>query len=336
MTGSAPQSLPRNAFDVDVPREALGGDASIVETVDLGHRFGRTWALRDIDLAVPEGSLYALLGPNGAGKTTLLKALMGLIRPTMGQALLRGRPIHALPMDARSRIGYVAEGQDLPGWMTLSVLVSYLAPLYPTWDKSLARHLAERFRLPMDRRIRGMSRGQKMKVALLAALAPRPEILIMDEPFTGMDALVKDELVYGLLELAQTGDWTVLVCSHDIGELEPLADWVGFLDRGRLILSEPLDVLRKRFHVVDAGLRAGALTEMNGFPPTWLSPRRAGTRVSFVTCDHGTPHWERDVRLHLGGLERIETRPATLREVFVALAAEGMGGRDWDEQGGLE
>jgi ABC-2 type transport system ATP-binding protein len=307
----------------------------VVQTHRLSHRFGRTWALKDVDLEIDEGSLYALLGPNGAGKTTLLKILMGLLHPTSGEAQLRGRPIGSLSTRERARIAYVAEGQELPGWMTLRQLTAYLAPMYERWDAGLARHLEGRFRLPTDRRIHRLSRGEQMKTALLAALAARPEILIMDEPFTGMDALVKDEIVYGLLELAQSGDWTVLLCSHDIGELENLADWIGFLDRGRLILSEPLEVLRGRFRRVEVTLGSGALAEMNGMPPTWLSPQRAGNRVSFVTCDHGVAGWEDDVRVNLPGAGRVEVCGASLREVFVALAAEGMGGRDWESKGGL-
>ncbi len=310
-------------------------DVPVIQTHGLSHRYGRTWALHDVDLEIPRGSLYALLGPNGAGKTTLLKVLMGLVRPTSGEALLTGKPIRSLTTDQRARIGYVAEGQVLPGWMTVSRLLKYLAPLYPTWDAALADHLRDRFRLPLDQKIRRMSRGERMKVALLASLAPRPDILIMDEPFTGMDALVKDELIYGLLELAQGGDWTVLLCSHDIGELETLADWVGFLDRGRLILSEPLDVLRDRFRRVEASLGPGSLTELNGLPPTWLAPQRSGNRLTFVTCDHGVESWEREVRASLPGVARLETQPASLREIFVALASEGMGGRDWAREGGL-
>lgn len=310
-------------------------EVPVIQTTRLSHRYGKTWALRNVNLEIPRGSMYALLGPNGAGKTTLLKILMGLLRPSSGDALLTGHPIRSLTSAQRSRISYVAEGQSLPGWMTVSRLIGYLAPLYPTWDAALADHLQGRFRLTGDRKIRRLSKGERMKVALLVALAPRPDILIMDEPFTGMDALVKDELIYGLLELAQSGDWTVLLCSHDIGELENLADWVGFLDRGRLILSEPIDILKGRFRRVEAGLGPGALTELNGLPPTWLSPQRAGNRVTFVTCDHGVDGWEADIRANMPGIDRIKTEPASLREIFVALAAEGMGGRDWAREGGL-
>ncbi|MGD8321778.1 MAG: ABC transporter ATP-binding protein [Gemmatimonadota bacterium] len=162
-----------------------------IEARGLTHRYGGTPALRNVDLDVGEGSLYALLGPNGAGKTTLLKILLGLLRPTRGEVTVFGKDVRRLRPRDRARVGYVAEGQRLPGWMTLEALLRYLAPLYPTWDQALASELQRRFRLHADRKLRTMSRGERMKSALLCALAPRPRLLVMDEPFTGMDALVR-------------------------------------------------------------------------------------------------------------------------------------------------
>lgn len=318
----------------DARREEALKPAAI-QAEGISHRYGRVQSLDQVSFQVPRGAFYALLGPNGAGKTTLLKILLGLLRPRSGTVRVDGVPVSKLKAEHRQRVGYVAEGQDLPKWMTLRRLERYLAPLYPRWDKGLADQLRERFRLPLDRKIRRMSRGEQMKVALLTSLAPRPSVLILDEPFTGMDALVKDELVNGLLELAQGSDWTVLLCSHDIGELEMLADWVGFLDRGRLILSEPLELFRDRFRRVEVSLSPGSLTEITGLPVTWMSPRRSGNRITFITCDHGAPGWESDVRVRLPGTMRLDARPASLREAFVALAAEGMGGRDWEAEGGL-
>ena len=310
-------------------------EEAAIRTQALTHRYGRNEVLRDVELNVPKGSLYALLGPNGAGKSTLMRILLGLLPPTSGNAWVRGRASTTLRPEDRRWLAYVAEGQELPGWMTVSQLERFLAPLYPDWDPRLADRLRHMFRLPKNRKIKHLSRGERMKAALLAALAPRPEILVMDEPFTGMDALVKDELVRGLLELAQEQAWTVFMCSHDIGELEMLADWVGFLDRGRLIVSEPADVLRDRFRRVEVIMESGPQLELAALPPTWLAPRQAGHRVEFLTCDHGANDWEREVRGHLLGSRSIEVRPTSLRDVFVALAGEGLGGRDWDKEGGL-
>ena len=279
----------------------------VIETVGLTHRYGGHTALQDVDLVIPEGSLYALMGPNGAGKTTLLKILLGLLQPTEGAVRLLGKPSRRLTLAERASIGYVAEGQQLPDWMTLEQLERHLAPLYATWDQSLAAELRRSFRrlaaelrrsfrLPSNQRIKRFSRGERMKVALLCALAPRPRLLIMDEPFSGMDAMVKDELVHGLLEFSAGEGWSVLLCSHDIGEVELLADAVGFLDRGRLILSEPMEVLQDRFRWVEVMMNGGPMLNPEELPPDWLSVGRSGRRARFVVSDHGTPTWERDVK----------------------------------------
>lgn len=293
---------------------------AVVEARGLTHRYGEVSALRDVDLRVPEGALYALLGPNGAGKTTLLQILLGLRRPTAGRVSLLGKDLSQLTIRDRAAIAYVAEGQPLPGWMTLARLEAYLAPLYPAWDHALADDLRRRFRLDPRRKIRTLSRGERMKAALLCALAPRPKLLLLDEPFTGMDALVKDELVRGLLESAGAEGWTVLVCSHDIGEMEALADWVGFLDGGRLRLSEPMEVLRDRFRRVEVVSRDGAGPLPARLPAEWLSVERSGPRVSFFLSDAGEGTDVADLRRWFPEPARIDVRAASLREIFVALA----------------
>ena len=176
---------------------------------------------------MPEGALYALLGPNGSGKTTLLQLLMGLRRPSAGRVSIMGVDSAALTLRDRSTIGYIAESQALPKWMRLEQLEAYLAPLYATWDAALARDLRTRFDLDPQKTIGTLSRGQQMKVALLCALAPRPKLLLMDEPFTGMDALVKDDLVRGLLESSGSEGWTVLL-SHTTSASSNCSPTVGF------------------------------------------------------------------------------------------------------------
>ncbi|MEO5814426.1 MAG: ABC transporter ATP-binding protein [Gemmatimonadaceae bacterium] len=219
----------------------------IVELRNVSYSYGATNALSDIDLTIPDGTLCALLGRNGSGKTTLLQILMGLRRPGTGSARIFGKDVSNLAFEDRASIGYIAEGQPLPRWMRVKQVIDYLAPLYPAWDPALAATLLERFELDPARKIKTLSRGEQMKAALLCALAPRPKLLIMDEPFTGMDAIVKDDLVRGLLESSGSEGWTVIVCSHDIGELELLADSVAILDRGRLVLSETMDTVRERY-----------------------------------------------------------------------------------------
>jgi ABC-2 type transport system ATP-binding protein len=239
---------------------------------------------------------------------------------------LLGQDVSSLAREQRTRIAYVAEGQVLPGWMRLSELESYLAPLYPTWDRTLARELRDRFALDPARRIGTLSRGERMKAALLCALAPRPKLLLMDEPFTGMDAVVKDDLVRGLLESAGSGGWTMLISSHDLGELELLADWVGMLERGRMLLTEPMEQLRERFKRVTLVASELGAPLVPTTDDTWLAAERAGRRLSFVT-----PNGSGDYAARLRGrqgVEQVEIRDASLREIFVALARRASSHRD--------
>src|SRR5262249_42620083 len=158
------------------------------------------------------------------------------------------------------------------------------------------------------------------KAALLCALAPRPKLLLMDEPFTGMDALVKDELVRGLLESAGNEGWSVLLCSHDIGELELLADWVGFLANGRMTMSQSMDVLRERFKHVEV-VTDGVDTLDRADDAGWLSLERSGNRLTFVTSG-ATAGFEAELRSHFSTAAHLDVRAATLREVFIALARQ--------------
>jgi ABC-2 type transport system ATP-binding protein len=176
----------------------------------------------------------------------------------------------------------------------------------------------ERFGLDPRRRIGALSRGEHMKAALLCALAPRPRLLIMDEPFTGMDLVVKDDLVRGLLASASSEGWTVVMASHDIGELELLADWVGLLTRGRLDMSEPMDQLTNRFKRVSVLLEDVA----DGAPrpeDEWLAPAHAQRRLSFFMANAGPDH-EAILRARFPHAALIEVRSATLSEIFLALA----------------
>ncbi|MEO6528123.1 MAG: ABC transporter ATP-binding protein [Gemmatimonadaceae bacterium] len=293
---------------------------AVIEVSHLSYRYGRVDALRDVAFSVPEGALFALLGPNGSGKTTLLQILTGLRRARAGRVRVLGTDSVSLTIHQRQRISYIAEGQRLPGWMRLEQLEAYLRPLYPTWDEALASSLRDRFGLDRARKIRAMSRGEQMKAALLCALASRPKLLLMDEPFTGMDAMVKDDLVRGLLDCAGSEGWSVLLCSHDIGELELLADWVAFLDRGEMRLSASLDDVRARFKRVEVTLEGPAVDVSPRAGDEWLAVQQAGNRVSFVLDHRDDVPPEITLRGSFPRATRLDVRDATLRELFVALA----------------
>src|SRR5436305_9308590 len=174
---------------------------NIIETIGLTRRFGRMDAVHELNLVVPTGSVFALLGPNGAGKTTTLKVLMNLLEPTAGSARVLGVDSRKLGEKERAQIGYVSENQQMPLWMTVQQLLDYCRPFYPTWDRQLEKNLLAQFDLPPERKLSALSRGMAMKASLLSSLAYRPKLLVLDEPFSGLDAVVRDEFIRGLLEV---------------------------------------------------------------------------------------------------------------------------------------
>ena len=288
---------------------------NIIETHNLTRRYGRMEAVHDLNLAVPQGSVFALLGANGAGKTTTLKVLMNLLPPTAGSAQVLGVDSRKLGEREFAQIGYVSENQQLPGWMTVRQFLDYCRPFYPTWDRELEANLLKQFALPETRKLSQLSRGMSMKAALLSSLAYRPKLLVLDEPFSGLDALVRDEFIRGVLEVSAQGEWTVLVSSHDIQEVERLADHVALLDAGRLRLSETPDTLQRRFRRVEiTNAPASASTA-----PGWLEWERAGALTRFIETNYAGDSTERVWQERFSGAA-VNAQPMTLREIFMVLA----------------
>jgi ABC-2 type transport system ATP-binding protein len=294
---------------------------NIIETHNLTRRFGRTEAVNGLDLAVKEGTVCALLGPNGAGKSTTIKLLMNLLAPTAGNASVFGVDSRRLGPKEFARIGYVSENQKLPVWMTVRQLLDYCRPFYPSWDRTLERQLLGLFALPEDRKLGDLSRGMLMKASLLSSLAYRPRLLVLDEPFSGLDPLARDELVKGIIEVSAAGDWTVLVSSHDIEEVERMTDHVALLNAGRLRLSEPTSALQARFRRIDLDFPSGAPSggREGPFPPAWLEFERSGQRVSFVDSAFDSAGTGRAC-LELFPGAAVIPRPMALREIFLTLA----------------
>jgi ABC-2 type transport system ATP-binding protein len=289
-----------------------------IETHDLTRRFGRTEAVHGLTLQVPAGSVFALLGPNGAGKTTTLKLLMNLLRPTRGHATVLGTDTRRLEARHFERIAYVSENQRLPDWMTPRQLFDYCRPLYPTWDDELQRRLESDLALASNARLRTLSRGTRMKASLLASLAYRPELIVLDEPFTGLDPVVRDELIRGLLEVSADRPPTILISSHDIDEVERLADWIGFLRDGRFQFAEPVASLLGRFRLVEV-VATGDSPPVLPADLHWLPHGMAGRTLRFVDTRHDAPDAAARVAAAFPGCE-IRESPLPLRDIFVILA----------------
>jgi len=292
---------------------------TVLSASHLTCRYGRTEAVTDLSFDVAPGTVFALLGPNGAGKTTTIRTVMNILRPSGGAATVFGVDSRQLAARELATIGYVSENQALPLWMTVDDLLAYCKPFYPSWDDALAARLVAEFDLPRGRKLGRLSRGMRIKAALVSSLAYRPRLLVLDEPFGGLDPVVRDDLVHGVLELAGQEQWTVLISSHDLDEVERLADTIGFMDGGRLVLCERFADLHARFRRVEATTADdSAAQSVSTVAAGWLGVQRAGRVVRFIETRYVEGDTERRATAACHA-DRVEVFPMTLREMFVAL-----------------
>jgi ABC-2 type transport system ATP-binding protein len=276
--------------------------------------------LHEIELAVPEGAIYALVGPNGAGKTTMIKLLMNILRPTSGSARVLGMECERLAGEVFNRIGYVSENQELPEAMTVAEMLDYLRGFYPRWDRELERQLVRQFDLPLERKLKHLSRGMKMKAAFASSLAYRPSLIVLDEPFTGLDPLVRDELIESLLERAP--ETTIFLSSHDLAEIESFASHVGYLEEGRMLFSEEMTVLADRFREVTVTL-AAPIKLPHDLPSAWMQAETVDCVARFVHSEYCGEASEREVAERFAGVRDVACETMPLRSIFLAIAKAG-------------
>lgn len=294
---------------------------NIVECENLTRRFGKTLAVDQLTVQIPEGSVFALLGENGAGKTTTLKLLLNLLRPTSGKVTILGQEMTQASKAIFQKIGYVSEEIRQPDWMTLPSFLRYCRSFYDYWDDDLEATLRKAFRLPDNRPLKAMSRGMRMKAILLSCVCFRPELLIMDEPFSGLDPKMRDELAGGLLEMISGAKpCTVILSSHDIFEVERLADHVGILVDGRLTLAEPISHLQERvrhIQVVDLSLTRELLPSL---PVAWEDAQMPSPTVLHFMHKNFTPAAEAEIHARFPSAN-IEVSKYSLRDLFLLFTA---------------
>lgn len=217
---------------------------SVIDVSALTRRFGGRTALASVTLAMPRGAVYGLVGANGAGKTTLIKHILGLLRAEHGSVRVFGVDPVDDPVAVLSRIGYLSEENDIPGWMRVSELIRYSRAFYPAWDDRYAEELRQAFALDPAAKIKTLSKGQKARAGLLIALAHRPEFLVLDEPSSGLDPIVRRDILGAVLRTIADEGRTVLFSSHLLDEVEQVADHVTMISQGRIVLSAPLSDIR--------------------------------------------------------------------------------------------
>jgi len=287
----------------------------VIAVAHLSRSFGAKRALADVSLAVTPGCVFGLVGENGAGKSTLIKHLLGLWRAEAGTVRLFGVDPVADPVAVLGRVGYLSEEPDLPGWMRVGELLRYAQAFYPRWDTTYAEDLCRQFGLDVDARVRTLSKGQRARLGLIAAEAHRPELLILDEPSSGLDPLVRRDILEAIIRTVTDEGRTVIFSSHLLDEVERVSDHLAMLHRGSLRFCAPLDEIKARHRRVSL-----LFPRPLGEPPRVSGAIRVdgGGREWTVICDAAKIH-SAAMAQHLGAT-LVDDAAASLDEIFVAHA----------------
>ncbi len=275
-------------------------------------RFGRRTAVEELSLEVPRGSIFGFLGQNGAGKTTTIRTLLNLLQPTSGRLQVLGHDSMAESVPLRRRVGYLPEEPSYYPWMTVQEILDFNAPFYPTWDPQLAGDLLARLELPRDRRLRDLSRGMQAKAGLILALAPRPELLILDDPTSGLDPVVRHEFLEAVINNVQAEGGTVFFSTHLLHEMERVADEVAILHHGRLRVRASLEQLKAQVKKI----RAVYPDQVpQAFPLPDLLRVDRNTHQVLLTVAAYRPDFPEALRN--AGAESVEVIDLSLEEIFV-------------------
>ncbi len=284
----------------------------------LCRKFRRKNALVDVTLTVPRGVVFGLVGENGAGKTTLLRHFLGVLRPTAGEVRVFGKnPINE-PVEVLSRIGFLSEERDLPGWMTVKELMRYTQAFYPGWDEDYSEALRTHFALDPASKIKQLSRGEQAKTGLLMALAYRPELLILDEPSAGLDPVARRDILEAIVRTVADEGRTVLFSSHLLDEIERVSDQVAMLHEGKVLFQGALDDIK-------AGHQVLTLTHSTeNAAPEWpgVVQARQDGNVWTALCS-GTSQEVAD-QAQAAGWRVTDQRIPSLEEVFIARVRGGV------------
>jgi ABC-2 type transport system ATP-binding protein len=289
---------------------------SVIAISELTRSFAEKRALDSVSLSIDRGGVYGLVGANGAGKTTLIRHILGLLRAQAGSVRVFDRDPVAEPVAVLSRIGYLSEENDLPGWMRVEELVRYSRAFYPNWDDAYSDELQRAFSLDPHAKIKTMSKGQKARTGLVAALSHRPELLVLDEPSSGLDPIVRRDILGAVMRTIADEGRTVLFSSHLLEEVEQVADHVTMIDQGRIALSAPLQAMKESHRSITI-----RLTGSQPRPPALPGVLRweGGTSGEWSGVFQGSAQAFREAveRLHRD-VTIVGERIPSLDEIFVA------------------
>ena len=287
----------------------------IVDVNDISRSFGHKIALNGVTFRAGVGQVYGLVGSNGAGKTTLLKHLLGLLRAQSGSVRVFGLDPVRDPVGVLGRVGYLSEERELPEWMRIDELMSYTQAYHPTWDMSYARELIGTFGLDLSKKVKELSKGMRAQAGLVAAVAHRPELLILDEPSSGLDAVVRRDILDAIVRTVADDGRTVIFSSHLLEEVERMSDHVTMLHNGRVMLDGALDDVRHRYQ----RSRVRFIESFDHPPVLETALAMEGSGRTWSIIHGGSLEQFHHSLLTLGG-EVVESRDATLEEIFLARA----------------
>ena len=316
--------------------QTISSASPIVSIERLTRRFENKTALDDVSLSIPRGGVFGLIGGNGAGKTTLLRHLLGMLKAQSGSVSVFGLDPVANPVRVLGKIGFMSEDRNLPNWMRVSELMRYTEAFYPGWDERYAEELRVAFDLDPRARVSSLSRGQRARAGLLIALAHRPELLVLDEPSSGLDPVVRRDILGAIIRTIADEGRTVLFSSHLLDEVERVADRVAIIHQGRILLTAPMDEIKETHRRMT--LRFGQPLDR---PPSLVGDRRQGEgqprpghRVARPALGRGRLGLPGQGGLVLGGRTERHRPESSGREVR---DARRMGGRHpplgWRSQG---
>jgi ABC-2 type transport system ATP-binding protein len=290
-------------------------DRAVIETAGLTKHYDDVVALRGLDLRVPSGSIFGFLGRNGAGKTTAIKVLLGMARPTSGDARVFGLSSKdaRAGVEIRSRCAFVSDEKDLYNYMTIAEMIAFTRSFYPGWSAELEQKYLRTFDLPATQKIGGLSRGTRTKLALLLALCRGAELLILDEPTSGLDPAIAEDVLQALVGHVAAREATVFFSSHQLSEVEQIADHVAIIDRGQMAASGALDDLRAQYQRIQLVFEGDAPDVKLHAPGTHRLERR-GRAITIMSSNGGAAVLD-ELRSYRPA--SLDVSPVTLKDIFL-------------------
>ena len=283
-----------------------------IEIHNLHKDFGRSAAVRNLSLSIPRGCAFGLLGPNGAGKSTTLRMLMGIIAPSAGQARVLGIDVRDNPTLVKQKVGYVPETHHIYHWMRVGEVVGFCRSCYPTWNDATCREMFDRFALDPQKKVRQLSKGTLVKLALTLAVSHEPELLILDEPLAGLDPIAREEFLDGVLQSLCDRGQTVVISSHMLDDVRRLSNRMAILYEGQILVEGDVDQLLATTKRVSVTLRDGSRPDK---PPDGTVWQRVQGRQWQVTIRDFSVEKERQIR-GLEYAESVEVQDLDLEELF--------------------